>query len=40
MRLPGGPSTASPVISGVPLLFLIIDIGVLNAKVVSFVDDT
>ena len=50
VRLPGGSSTASPVISGVPrgtvLLFLIlmsnsnIDIGVLNDKVVSFADDT
>ena len=49
VRLPGGSSTASPVISGVPqctvlgpLLFLILmsDIEVLNAKVVSFADDT
>ena len=49
MRLPGGSSTASPVIGGVPhgtvlgpLLFqiLMIDIRVLNGKVVSFVDDT
>ena len=49
MRLPGGSSTASPVISGVPLgtvlgtlLFLILmsHIGVLNVKVVSFADDT
>ena len=51
VRLPGCSSTASPVISGVlqgtvlgPLLFQIlmsdIDIGVLNAKVISFADDT
>ena len=51
VRLPGGSSAASPVISGLAqgtvlgtLLFLIlmsdIDIGVLNAKVVSFADDT
>ena len=51
MRLSGGSSTTSLVISGVPygtvrrpLLFLIlmsdIDIGVLNAEVVSFADDT
>ena len=50
MRLPGGPSTATPVISGVPQdivlgpqLFLIlmsdINIGVLNVKVVSFADE-
>ena len=51
VRLQGGSSTASPMISGVaqvtvlgPLLVLIlmsdIDIRVLNAKVVSFADDT
>ena len=51
VRLPGDSSTANPVISGVPrgtvlglLLFRIlisdIDIGVLNAKVVTFADDT
>ena len=48
MRLPGGSCTASLVISRVPqgtvlgpLLFLILmsDIGVLNAKVVSFADN-
>ena len=47
--MPGGYSAASPMISGIPqdtvlgpLLFLILmsDIGVLNAKVVSFADDT
>ena len=49
VRLEGGSSTAGPVISRVPrgivlgpLLFLILmsDIGVLNAKVVSFADAT
>ena len=48
VKLPGGSSTASPVIpQGTvlgPLLFLIlmsdIDIGVLNTKVVSFADNT
>ena len=48
MRLPGGSSIVIPVISGVlcwaPLLFIILmsdsDIRFLNAKVVSFADDT
>ena len=51
VRLPGGSSTDSHVISGVPqgtvlgpLLFLIlmsdIDEGIVNSKIISFADDT
>ena len=51
MRIPGGFSTDSPVISGVPqgtvlgpLLFLIlmsdINKGVSNTRIISFADDT
>ena len=51
VRLPGGSSTDSHIISGVPqgtvlgpLLFLIlmsdIDEGIVNSKIISFADDT